>query len=181
MQVVVISDISKGRRKISKWALAGEVNVHSQWSLPPRRKPTAQNIKLWRDCLLGTCMKGIDDLLHPVTDVLYNCFGISAHPPFHYEAMKKKAPLIELLVSIRQNSSHYLAVLAYQTLMVETSWSASHTTGLILVVTAQPMMGEGCMHFAFLIMLFQRNYGAVPQQWAHRGKCHPFRQNMDGP
>ena len=97
MKVVALSVISKGGVKMAKRAMATEVNVHIQLSWPPRRSPTLQNIKLWQDCLHGTLMKGIDDLLQPVIGVTHNCFGHLAHPAFNYNAMAKQ---ISLMVTI---------------------------------------------------------------------------------
>ena len=54
MQVSVVSDMSKNGNKMEKWALSAEVNPQSQWTWPPRRTPTRQNMKVWRDCLRGT-------------------------------------------------------------------------------------------------------------------------------
>ena len=49
MRVIVLSNIIKRGNKMAKWALVAKVNNNSQWSWPPRRKPTQQNMKVGRD------------------------------------------------------------------------------------------------------------------------------------
>ena len=82
MKVITLRDISKGGQKMTKWAMSAKVNRNFQWSWPARRHPTPQNMKVWRNCLRGTFMKGIDDLLHPVTSCPQNSYGQLAFPTF---------------------------------------------------------------------------------------------------
>ena len=81
MRVTALSEISRGGTKMEKWALAAEPNRNSKWSWPPRRVSTRQNKKVWRDCICGTFIRGIDDLLDPVTRSQHNCTGSR---PFHH-------------------------------------------------------------------------------------------------
>ena len=83
MKVVVLSDISRNGKKMANWALATKQNKESQWTWSPHRVPTKQNLKVWRDCLRGTFVKGINDLLEPVTEYQLNCYGHTAFPPFN--------------------------------------------------------------------------------------------------
>ena len=99
MQVLVLSDISKNSRHMATWALAGQQNRHSQWSWPPHRVPTQHNLKVWRDCLRGTFMQGINGLLQQVTDLTPNCLGHTAYPLFDLYTMKRDS---SLMTTIRQ-------------------------------------------------------------------------------
>ena len=93
MKVTTLSNISKGGKKMTKWAMAAEVNRNYQWSWPARRHPTSQNMKVWRDCLRGTFMMGIDDLLHPVINCPQNSYGQLAYSTFNYLGMEKLSTL----------------------------------------------------------------------------------------
>ena len=108
MQVIVLSDISKERRHMAKWALAGQQNSRSQWSWPPRRVPTQQNLKVWRDCLRGTFMQGINGLLEQITAITPNCTGHTAYPLFKFSHMKGGT---SLMATIRQYPPERLSVI----------------------------------------------------------------------
>ena len=108
MRVAVLSEISNNGCKMGKWALEAESYRDSQWSWLPRRAPTRQNLKVWRDCLRGTFMKGIDDLLDPVIGTLHNCIGNTAFTPFNYGAMTKGQTLMD---TIRQYPLGLLSLL----------------------------------------------------------------------
>ena len=107
MQVSVVSDISKNGNKMEKWALSADVNPQSQWTWPPRRTPTRQNMKVWRDCLRGTFMKGLDDLMQPVIETNQNCYRQVAFPAFNYKGMRKK---YSLMATIRQYPTELLSL-----------------------------------------------------------------------
>ena len=94
-RVTVLYDISSKRTNLEIWTISAEQNRDSIWAWPPRRVPTQQNQKVWRDCLQGTLMKGIDDLLNPVIRTQHNCVGHSFFLPFDYANMTKGASLMD--------------------------------------------------------------------------------------
>ena len=108
MKVTVLSDISQDGRHMAKWALAGQQNRSSQWSWPPRRVPTQQNLKVWRDCLRGTFMQGINGLLEQVTTITPNCTGYTAYPLFNFSHMKGGT---SLMATIRQYPPELLSLI----------------------------------------------------------------------
>ena len=88
MKVIVISDMLTERgTKMAQWAISGDSNMHHQWVWPQRRIPTRQNLKVWRDCLRGTFMKGIDDVLRPLHGIIAPPQSTIAHPLFQYATM----------------------------------------------------------------------------------------------
>ena len=93
---------------MANWALAAEQKRDSKWSWPPRRVPTRQNKKVWRDCICGTFIKGLDDLLDPVTRAKHNCVGYTSFLPFNYGDMLKGSSLMN---TIRQYPSELLYLL----------------------------------------------------------------------
>ena len=88
------------------WALAVKPNMNSQWYWPPRRAPTKS--KVWRDCLRGTFMKGVNDLLEPVTETQPNCYGHITFRQFNYSGMTKGSSLMDTL---GQYLSEFLSLL----------------------------------------------------------------------
>jgi len=111
MKIVVLSDILTCQgRKMSQWALKGEVNRYHTWVWPPRRVPTGQNLKVWRDCLRGTFMKGIDDVIYPLLGDVTEPSSILAHPKFNYAAMTRQG---SLTATISQYPSELLSLLGH--------------------------------------------------------------------
>ena len=94
MKVIVLSDMLTERgTKMAHWALRGDANMHHEWVWPHRRIPTSQNLKVWRDCLRGTFMKGIDDVLCPLHGTIAPPHSIQAHPLFQYATMSRLSSL----------------------------------------------------------------------------------------
>ena len=108
MQVMVLSDISNNGIKMSQWAIEARKNPNSQWSWPPRRVPTSQNLKVWRDCLRGTFMNGVDDLLEPICNTPGNYSGHSAYPLFNFSTMTRGSTLMD---TIRQYPPELLSII----------------------------------------------------------------------
>ena len=54
-------------------------------------------MKVWRDCIRGTFMQGIQDLLQPITTHPQNVYGMTAYPAFQYHHMIKKSTLMETI------------------------------------------------------------------------------------
>ena len=99
MKVMVLSDMLTERgNKMAKWALHGDANIHHKWVWPQRRMPTSQNLKVWRDFLRDTFMKGIDDVLHPLHGAIAAPFSTIAHPLFQYATMTRLSSLQDTLL-----------------------------------------------------------------------------------
>ena len=132
---------------MSQWALRAEENNRHKWKWPSRRVPTSQNMKVWRDYLRGTFMKGIDDILVPITTEVDNIRDQIAHPLFDHSTMVKKDSLQNTLV----NYPHELLDILGQTNITdEESLSMMTHLGkkrLALVVTYQSKMTMGDIIF----------------------------------
>ena len=99
MKVIVLSDMLTERgNKMAQWALRGEANMHHKWVWPQRRIPTSQNLKVWRDCLRGTFMKGIDDVLRPLHGIIAPPQFTITHPLFLYNTMIRLSLLQAILL-----------------------------------------------------------------------------------
>ena len=54
-------------------------------------------MKVWRDCLRGTFMKGVSDIIQPVTSTHQNTYGHTSYPTFNYHNMTRKTTLMETI------------------------------------------------------------------------------------
>ena len=94
MKVVLLSDMSKlCGTKIANWALRSEVNINHKWIWPPQRVPTVQNMRVWRDCIRGTFVKDMNDLMVP-TSPQGNAIDQVTYPLFNYDTMARQHSLL---------------------------------------------------------------------------------------
>ena len=99
MKVIVLSGITSNQgRKMAQWAMQCEVNLYHKWVWSPRRRPTSQNMKVWRDCIRGTFMKRTDDLLLPILDRTMVTAEITAHLHFDYTTMRRLESLQDTIL-----------------------------------------------------------------------------------
>lgn len=112
MKVAVLSDTSKHNGiKLVNWVLRSEEIINHKWKWSPTCAPTTQNMKAWRDCLRGTFMKGINDIMEP-TASSRNIVDHIVYPLFEYITMHKQDSLqdtilqypTELLTNLRSVS-----------------------------------------------------------------------------
>ena len=65
--------------KIANWALKSEIYLTHLWNWPYMRVPITQHMKVWRDYIRGTFVKGINDIMEPAG----NLKDFTVHPLFH--------------------------------------------------------------------------------------------------
>ena len=97
MKVLVLSDISiDNGKQIANWELRSEVNSSHKWDWPSRQISTTQSMKVWRDSIRGTFMKGINEILVP-TAPSGNLQYFIVYPLFSYSSMNRKHSLMETI------------------------------------------------------------------------------------
>ena len=76
-------------------------------------------MKIWRDCLRNTFMKGIADLMDLVAQGPRNCFGQVAYPAFNSQGMTRQHTLV---ATIGQYSQELLHLFRQQHISDEEGW-----------------------------------------------------------